>query len=243
MKTNILKVMSLLILLSYFGCKDCEDIETQLNSKTVELRQAKDSIISLAATLEQCQIIASKEYGTILLNPYKPIQKLIEMTDAEKKTYGKSHFKIESIDFNMFNTEKGEIHLKFPVYNPSGTSMEIMDIINASSEDLNAIVVLVDGFDGEKNRASDATHFIEAKAQIKRIKGLSKAMLADHEQLKVYILHDTAFYSDKLIDGFRACVKSDGAEYEANICRLPPPVLILDINRPREQEGDIIVGG
>lgn len=233
----------MLIILSCFCCKDCEDIETQLNSKNVELRQAEDSIISLAARLEQYQKIASKEYGTILLNPYKPVQNLIEMNPDEKKKYGKNHFKVESIDYNTFKTDKGELYLKFPVYNPSGKTMEIRDIINASSEDLNAIVVLVDGIDGEKNRASGATHFIEATAQINRITGLSKAMLADHKQLKVYILHDTAFYSDNLIDGFRACVESDGTEYEANICELPPPVLILDIKRPREQEGDIITGG
>lgn len=243
MNFRFLKKSILLLFIPLFiGC--CDECEEELKAKGVEIKNLEGKILEKEVALEQCNKIASKQYGIVTLDPFKPKQELIKMKPEEKKMYKRSHFKTSSIDYNSFKTDDNEIYLKFPVHNPKDKKIEIVDVLNVSSEKLNAIVVLLNGLDGMKTLEIDADHFIKTTIKIDKVEGLSKSMMASHKNLKVYIFHDDAFYSDELINDFKACVKNDGNEYIENVCEsFSPPKSKIDVTRPREQGGDIITGG
>lgn len=242
MNSRFLKMCALLLIVPlFFGC--CDECENDLNKKNVEIKNLEGKVLEKEVALEQCKKIASKQYGVITIDPYKPDQKLIPMEPDEKEKYKNSHYKTSSIDYNSFKTDDNEIYLKFPVHNPKDKKIEIVDVLNVSSDNLNAIVVLLNGLDGMKTLEIDADHFIKTTIKIDKVEGLSKSMMALHENLKVYVFHDNAFYSDKLIKDFKRCVEKDKNTYKKDTCALSLPIFKKQITRPREQEGDIITGG
>lgn len=252
MKINLIKLCCLaLFIFTVVGCKDCKECETQLELKTEELTETNQKLSACISQLRR-GVVECEKNTTPIVDAYRPEQQQRKFTPEELQDVSlkRWHFNTEGIRGNYFNTsiQKGEIHLNFPVHNPKGKTIEIIDVIDVSSSCINAIVVLLDGLGGLESRGSNTTHFLSTIIEVDKVKGLNNSRLAEDRQLLVYIFHDDAFYDDQLLEVFEGCVADLQDKYDGKACILPQYILTdkaIDeqIKRPREQEGDIIVGG
>ncbi|WP_431158755.1 hypothetical protein [Winogradskyella poriferorum] len=134
---------------------------------------------------------------------------------------------------NHFNKKEGFIYLKVPITEPK---LKAKYCENVSSESLAAIVVVLDGNNGDPTNEQPVKGFQQMKVNIKKLK-LDNSILKD--SLRVYILHDNRYKKDKLKKIYEKCV--DDAEYYSETdCNLYQLILEQENFAPREQGGDII---
>jgi hypothetical protein len=247
MKTRMLKWILLILPISlFFGCNDCSDCNKELNERNTELNNLEKDLNKSQSELEDLKKRLSNISTILIENQYRPYQYQTELSAQERTIYNSRHFDTNGIPGNSFNTKinDGEIYLKFPIYNPPNKTNEIVDVLDVSTKDINAIVVLLNKVDGAITRKDDTSHFLTTTIKIDKVIGLCKSNLAKHKQLKVYVFHDDAFYVDGLLNNFKGCVAAMGAKYTSDPCGLPFALTALfDEKKPREQEGDIITGG
>ncbi|WP_179320654.1 hypothetical protein [Winogradskyella helgolandensis] len=244
MKNKVLKWNLLIFpIFLIFGCNDCSDCNKNLIERNTELSNLEKDFNNSQIELED---VKKRLFNiSTTSNKYVPKQSQRELTTEEKIMFKERHFDTEGISGNSFDTNMndGEIYLNFPIYNPPNKTNEIVDVLNVSTKDINAIVVLLNKVDGAITRKYDTSHFLTTTIKMDKV-GLCKSNLAKHKKLKVYVFHDDAFYIDGLLNDFKGCVAAMGTIYDINPCGLPDVLTALfGEKKPREQEGDIIIGG
>lgn len=180
-------------------------------------------------------------------NTYKPIQKLNAVNNSSNYT---KHLLVDTE--NYYTVSEDKIHVEIPI---SDKEVEIIDVFNVSDynqngHNYNAIVLHLTNNKSTRT-GNKVTHKIISDLKISKIKGLDKKMLSDkNHELKVYIINEDILDSDEK-KAFIECVK-DEADYTSHKeCDLDKSILYEsnpkenkeDFIRPREQEGDIIIGG
>jgi hypothetical protein len=167
--------------------------------------------------------------------PYKPEkQETISIDDPEeRRRITDLRYSLDNKKENYFNVKNDKIFVYIPI---TENKLYIEQVVNVSSNNLNSIVIVLNGNQGDKTNGKPITGYIKSEILISKIKGLDIKKLEKHDSLKVFIIHDDAFKKDDLKKYFIECVKNDGTIYTDNICKGIP-------KKPREQEGDIITGG
>lgn len=172
---------------------------------------------------------------------YKPKnQEYIDISkDPESRNISHKRYQLKDTVANRFNVKENTIYVKIPV---TEEKLNIKKVVDVSSDSLNAIVIVLDGNDGEETEDLPIIGFKVCKLKINKIKGLDKELLKKHGKLKVFVFHDDKFDKDKLKKEFENCIKKS-TKYDESKCTLSRSM--IDQNpglAPREQEGDIIPG-
>ncbi len=183
----------------------------------------------------------AEEEGVNLLTyvPAYQENKPIEQGD----NYPKKH--VLSENENYFKIDNDIIHVVIP---NSDSDMKIKNVFNVSDynqkRNLNAIVIHISN--GRTLDTKDTvTHKLISDLKISEIDGLSNQHLKD-KQLKVFVINED-FIDEGEKTTFTNCAKQelDYSHMECNLItgRLYEKDNIKPLTKPREQEGDIIIGG
>lgn len=146
---------------------------------------------------------------------------------------------------NYFKIDDDIIHVVIP---NSDSDMRIKNVFNVSDynqkRNLNAIVIHISN-GGTLDTNDTVTHKLISDLKISEIDGLSNQHLKD-KQLKVYVINEDII-DEREKTTFTNCAKQElgYSHLECNLLtgKLYEQDKIKPLTKPREQEGDIIVGG
>jgi hypothetical protein len=223
-----------LLTLFMFGCskdykKEHDALKQQLESANISLDSCLKNQTSLAKNI-------------FSINPYVPKQRIRKMNQGEGTNLInlKPHKELNTIDNKYEN-----INLQIPVTNEF---LKIVDVVNISSNNINAILVLVNGNEGDPTCGQPLTHFITSNLKVAKIDGLR--ITNSNKKLLVIVFHDDEFYSNNETANFVQYVKncSDYEKCASDIMSQPPlcdKKYMLDkdgnaIFLPREKGADIL---
>jgi hypothetical protein len=240
MKKLIMPFILLLLLFS-ISCKN----KTSENKVSLSESQKEATTVSP----NQDNKLDSKS-STQTSQSYKPDdQRNIKVEPGDR--YERKHLLEESE--NSFNLKDEVINVVIP---NSDEKMEIINVFNISNykgdNDYNAIVIHINN-DSDDTTDDKITHKLKASLKISKIIGLDMKKLKNGN-LKVYIINEDIIDEEE-IAYFKQCASMEtkfshlecdlrcGQLYESEEKMGASCNNTVNNTRPREQEGDIIVGG
>ena len=166
-------------------------------------------------------------------------QRIVGIKKNYRKNYKRYKFR-KRINSNLIDFDNDNLVIDIPI---TVNQLYIKEIVNVSDyEDddeygrINAIIIRLDGNSGIDDDTVEPVKLIKANIKISKITGLSKDTLIKHNILKVLIFHDDeSFLENNYLNDFKKYVKKYGY--------LPNYPHCIKEKKPKEEGGDIIIGG
>ncbi|WP_040282427.1 hypothetical protein [Psychroserpens damuponensis] len=214
MKTHVLKLGVLtLFLLTFFGCNDCSDCEKE-----------NEALNDKLTAITQERSAETNEDNRYLIDTIKRYQVK-----------------------GGFSTITETINVSIPVTN---NNLRIVEepLVDLSSSNYNAILIRIsDPLNGGCTNTSPVTNILSKSYTFKDLKQSTKEALKKDGKLIVIVLNNDTTDLATLIQGYKDSIKKL-TSYKVepcliNNCDKPIKNVKPDKFRPKEDGGDIIVGG
>jgi len=226
MKTKILKLSYFaLLLFTFYGC--CDDCNKELDVTKGDLKKTQDSLNT--AQIDQAHYLELDHLNKILFPAPENgniVQESILIKDIKNRSEKLERYKA----YGSFNTKNNTIKVNIPI---TENKLRIVNYENISSDDINALLIVLDGNSGKDTPFNSITKIIKKQFNIKKL-GLNTVELKKDGKLIIIVLHDDNFNYLHTIK-YKKCINRL-SDYDGGYCTG------IDKSKPNEDGGDIIPG-
>lgn len=217
-----------LLIFTVFSCNQSLKKELTDGTCEVELEKTKEKLKTVKDSLDF--ILTSHNFlfpkpDDINNQQSIPINEFPDPTSVNKR-YGVK---------GVIDLKNDKIDVFVPV---TENKLKIINYVNISTNNTNAILIILDGNNGNRTNGNIITKVIKKQFKISKM-GLNDSLLKAHKKIKIFILHDDNFNIGHVI-GYKKCITINPG-YDKN--QMDKCLMVnwkIGILRPDEDGGDII---